>query len=417
MRTSAYVGASAILLLASTNLIGCASETVEANDPTPDSGNTEQPTPKPQPVPPQTDPCDNFTTAVSCGGTCTTTSQCPANSNRHCAFPGVCVQQCSDATLHCGTDEICTPYGRCARTQPDPNQNICGAVVQQATFTIPTVMLLVDKSGSMGDSYASGQSRWAALESALVDAQNGLVKQYEDTVRFGLTLYSGASANQCPALSTVTPALNNFASIETTFANNSPGGATPTGASTQRLLDDILVPYSEPGQKFIILATDGEPNTCADSSDNAGGRDESLTAAQNAYTAGVEMFILSVGSGNISQNHLQDLANAGVGLPQNATPPAPFYEPNDPAALQAAFDTIIGQVLSCTVKVNGTLAEDAAGFASVYVDGDLVPNDAINGWKWVNSNTIQLMGTTCDLVQQGGQHAVAVEYPCFDPPA
>lgn len=57
----------------------------------------------------------------------------------------------------------------------------------------PTVWLVVDGSGSMGDDFAD-TSRWEALRSALMDP-GGVVQTLETTVRFGLVIYNGPEEN------------------------------------------------------------------------------------------------------------------------------------------------------------------------------------------------------------------------------
>src|SRR5205814_4039032 len=68
---------------------------------------------------------------------------------------------------------------------------------------IPTVLLLVDESGSMSDNkYPSGgtQSRWRVLHDALL-APGGLVEKLAPDVRFGFIGYTGdGTAANCPVL-------------------------------------------------------------------------------------------------------------------------------------------------------------------------------------------------------------------------
>ena len=55
----------------------------------------------------------------------------------------------------------------------------------------PTVMLLVDQSGSMNDKFPAGSqtSRWSVLYNALMDPTTGAVKAMEGSVRMGLAMY------------------------------------------------------------------------------------------------------------------------------------------------------------------------------------------------------------------------------------
>ena len=61
----------------------------------------------------------------------------------------------------------------------------------------------------------------------------------------------------------------------------SPGSNTPTGDSLQSIVTTLALMTLEPGPTIILLCTDGEPNTCADSGDMAGGQATSRKTARN----------------------------------------------------------------------------------------------------------------------------------------
>ncbi len=362
--------------------------------------------------PNRSDPCADDPTYIDCGSTgCGTTAECAAG--QHCATElEQCVAECIPGDDSCGAGAMCTPHGRCAYTEANEDADVCAAAVAEATFTIPTVVLLVDRSGSMRDPYPSG-SRWSVLRDALVDPTDGVVARLETSVRFGLTLYSGGS--NCPVLRTEPPSLDNYQDVYDLFHANSPGGDTPTGESIDVVLDG-LIPYAEPGPKYIVLATDGEPDTCARPSDEEG-QPEAIAAAQRSTASGIDLFILSVGQGDVSLEHLQDMANAGVGLPVDGSlGDAPFYEPNDQAELAAAFDSIIGMVLSCVLTVDGSIPSSNPTAGVVTLDGDEVRFGDPNGWEYANPTTIRLVGASCDKVKAGGDHVVTIEIPCYEPP-
>jgi hypothetical protein len=209
---------------------------------------------------------------------------------------------------------------------------------------------------------------------------------------------------------------------------------------------------------YILLATDGEPDHCHRLNPNPTARAHgtSIAAAERAKAAGIGVFVLSVGA-DVSTDHLQDVANAGAGRPiecdasisptgctatstnrecwcslcGGASPPswcptelcvpgecegnAPYYVATDDAALDTALGTIVGTVLSCVVRLSrDPLREPRDGV--VYLDGDPLEKDGIDGWRILDPDTIELVGGACDTLKDGQPHFVGVVIDtCTDP--
>lgn len=274
----------------------------------------------------------------------------------------------------------------------------------------PTLVFLVDQSGSMTADFG-GETRWEVITDVLVDPQDGIVQQFDDSVRFGLALYTSVNGDlsgmECPMLIEVDPAINNFSAIEMTLSMAQPVGDTPTGESLDVVWQKLQA-FDVPGRKYIVLATDGEPDTCA-VPNPSNGQAESVAAAEAAYAAGIEVHVISVGS-DVSAQHLQDMANAGQGV-QPGDPDAPFYQALDQAALVDAFQQILAGVRSCQLDLMTPLtAEDAMG-CTVEVNGDVVGLDDPDGWQLNDSTEIELLGAACDALQQGTS-SVQMECSC-----
>ncbi|PRP96428.1 vWA domain-containing protein [Enhygromyxa salina] len=263
----------------------------------------------------------------------------------------------------------------------------------------PTLVLLVDQSLSM-DSDFGGDTRWNVVTNVLTDPNGGIVPQFEGNIRFGLALYTSDTNDMnapCPMLTEVSPALNNFGAIDTTLGSNAPLGDTPTGESLDAVWQTLDV-LDVPGKKFIVLATDGEPDTCAVPNPNEG-QPESVAAAQGAFAAGIQTYIISVGD-QVSNAHLQDMANAGQGV-QPGDPDAEFYQALDQAALVTAFDQILASVRSCQLDLDTPLTAEDAENCTVVINGNPVGLDDPNGWSLNDPTEVELLGSACDTLQDG----------------
>ncbi len=274
---------------------------------------------------------------------------------------------------------------------------------------IPTVMLLIDQSGSMTANFG-GTSRWEAVYDALLNNKDGLVFDLEDQVRFALGLYTsfnGFKGGECPVITEVSAGLGNYAAIESTYSASKPEDETPTGESILAVMDSLLND-PEMGDKVIVLATDGEPDTCEVPNPQTG-QDVAVAAAVTAFDAGIKTFVISVGS-QVSDKHLQDMANAGVGV-QKGDPDAPFYKANNKDALVAAFEEIINGVRDCTLILDGQVQEGFEDQCIVTVNGDDVPYLDPNGWQLNEPSEIELVGTACEAIQQG-EVSISIKCAC-----
>ena len=119
-----------------------------------------------------------------------------------------------------------------------------------------------------------------------------------------------------------------------------------------------------------------------------------------------------MGEGQISQNHLQDLANAGLGYPVGGSLNAQFYEAADAAQLQAAFDEITRRVLTCELTVNGEIESSVVETGEIYLDGDLLTLDGTDGWEPIDDTSFRLLGDACLTAQRAGTHSVTAEFGC-----
>jgi hypothetical protein len=292
---------------------------------------------------------------------------------------------------------------------PGEDDEECAEIKVDTEPVTPTVVLLVDQSGSM-DANFSGDTRWNSVYQTLMDPNDGVVKPLESRVRFGLALYTsdnGHDGGECPMLTEVDPAMSNHAQIDAVFAPELPIRDTPTGESLQAVADK-LAQVDFDGPKAIVLATDGEPDTCEQPNPQQG-QAESLAAAQAAFDLDVETYIISVGN-DVSDTHLQEMANAGVGLEPQGQTKAPFYKAFDADELLDAFDDIIGGVVTCEYKLDGIVDLEAACEGTVRLDGE----ELVCGvdWEMTDASTLELLGGACQTIKDGGEHQLDASWPC-----
>lgn len=289
-----------------------------------------------------------------------------------------------------------------------PEEDVCADLNVNVAGVTPTVSLLIDQSGSMTDGFG-GTDRWNAVYSTLMQS-NGVVDRLQGSVRFGLSLYTsfgGSAGGECPVITSVSPSLGNLTAIDQVYGPAGPQEDTPTGESIDAVAAELAA-FQEPGPKIIVLGTDGEPDTCAQPNPQ-NGQALAVGAAQRAFSQGIRTFVISVGD-QVGRDHLQDMANAGVGNDLNGPDDEPFYVALNPDELVDAFESIVGGVTGCIFTLDGEVDPSREGDGRVAVDGiELEPGV---DWDLLDGKTIEILGQACDVIQDGDPHDVAAVFPC-----
>lgn len=380
----------------------------------------------------------------ACGSSCSSLSVCP--SGLYCN-EGACQAECTSASAarDCGRGKLCTDEGRCvddpdAEAEEDAGDDrpdggsagggvgggdgggglgggdsqVCGRVVLDTTPKTPNVMLIIDRSSSMDEPFGSAD-RWTALKDSLL-APSGLLAELQDVVRFGATWYSASNGQdvpaiaECPVLVEVDIALNNFDAIRTGYPADMIED-TPTGDSIEAVLAKLtnngLDPPSSQDPTIFILATDGEPDTC-EQLDPQNGQQEAIDAVKHAFMLGIKTYVIAVANeGDISQQHLNDLANAGVG--NMGGPQAPSYRPNSDQGLRDALRDIIRGVVSCDVRLEGTVTGDPCE-AEVTIGATRLTCNAADGFELLGPSELRLKGSACEELKGG--KGLTASFPC-----
>jgi hypothetical protein len=306
------------------------------------------------------------------------------------------------------------PPGTCAN----------GLVV--ATRVAPRVVLVLDGSCSMSTNYpANGaqsasqctnnaNGRWAALRKALVDPQSGVVTKLQGVVEFGVVVFGTAPTCPIPG-EPVRPALRNLATIESNVPQVQPGMYTPTGPALDWVFENLIEasgPDDRKGPQIVILATDGEPNSCG------GGRNNqvmtnyqpSLDAVKKGTMLGAKTYVISLAdSSGPFHDHLQELANLGNPAANGA---AMLYEPASPDQLTNNLMSLVGAAVGCEIELNGAVEASQACTGKVSLDGKALGCNDPNGWALVDASHIKLQGKACQQLMQNNDSDIQAMFSC-----
>jgi hypothetical protein len=317
-------------------------------------------------------------------------------------------------------------------TVPASGDVNCGAIQSKLQKKPADLLLVLDRSTSMTQAMDSGNNcpagsttcsqRWDTVISAL----GTVLAASSNDLNWGLKFFSSPASsgtggrggggtggrgggvtpgggNNCYVSAGVEVPVGpgNTARIQSQISAAGNAGYTPT-----RLALDAAVAYlktvSDGNNKFILLATDGEPNCGDGASTTTSDLDATKTAAQNAADAGYKVFVIGVGP---ETGNLTSLAQAGG--------TGDFYPALSPDDLSAALNDIVGIVAAgCTYELpSAPVPPDAVG---VYIDKNRIPQSDTDGWSYApgSSTTININGSYCEALTSGQSTQVEIFLPC-----
>jgi hypothetical protein len=373
----------------------------------------------------------------------------------YCGADQLCAKDCTSA-LGCGASQHCGPNGKCVagaaptegtppaagaggsselepnNANPAPFSGGMGAVSVpevdasttcqmadvSASRVIPTVILVIDQSGSMTESF-SGGTRWQVLRDFLLKS-DGLIASLQTQIRFGFAMYSAvehpdnSGTMECPIVTSVAPKLMNFAAISDVYTKANPLGETPTGDAIDKIVNTLPTP--EPDKPVdpvvLILATDGEPDRCEELNPQHG-QAEAVNAVKHAFSLGIRTYIISVGD-EVSAQHQQDVANAGIGrVPTDPKDNAPYWNAMDDTTLRAALTEIIAAQVSCDVTLEGKVQNGNPCDGTVELNGTKLACKGSDGWELGSDGKhIRLLGKACNDFKTIKDSMVHARFPC-----
>jgi hypothetical protein len=293
----------------------------------------------------------------------------------------------------------------------------------------PEVLLLLDRSESMGTSFGTS-TRYQTVAAVLADAVAG----YAARIRFGYQELPGRQGCAGLAVCCASPPLlgvaerNQEAVVAALLAAPPLAGGTPLAASLAAALDYYLGAGVAGGNRFVLLATDGSPN-CTGTGALAAGQTaddpacvDALAQAAALVAVGVRVIVLGVAVAPAEDTAagtgcLDRLAQAGGAA---ASPGSPAYYPaRDPEELARALARILGALErpSCLLDLPAGVKEflDMA----VYLDGQRIPQSASNGWQpdtQSNPKRVRITGEYCDRIQTLQVVEIEARFQCSTVP-
>jgi hypothetical protein len=262
----------------------------------------------------------------------------------------------SDLAVPPGSD-LAVPPGSDLSVPPadlaNPLADLKGAdLVGTGGTPCAVVMIIIDRSGSMGDPISGnfGDTGPTKLEAARAAVMK-MVANYGGRVPFGLTAFDNSNFNDCSTGVDilVEPALGTAGAIETQSGTIMLGGSTNTGVAIDKVAADPNMHQAGRVGSFNILLTDGDPN-CAPATDG-GLQDPNFTFVEIGRAAsqdGIKTFVVGLGALDATvQGNLDSMAQAG--LAQCAGAPCQgkkYYPANSQAMLDTALDLIAQKIVS-----------------------------------------------------------------------
>jgi len=316
-----------------------------------------------------------------------------------------------------------------AGTTPPTGDATCGSQSSTTSREPPDVMLVLDRSSSMAWSIAEDNcycsndditfsnagsgtlcsnagtsdcsSRWSAVEPAVTTTVTN-----STDVNWGLKFFATPNSSaQCTVSSTMEVEIgsNNASTISSQVQSATLSLSTPT-AMALNAATAYLTTLTDTRPKFILLATDGEPN-CGGNPPSIGNDDitryhGATDAAKAAYAAGFPVYVIGIGP---NPGNLTTLAQAGG--------TKDYFPASSPDQLVQAFADIKTLVASCTFTLTTTPPD--INNIWVYLDKNLVQQDPSNGWSFGGGQkSVVLNGSSCDKVTSGQASTVEILYGC-----
>jgi hypothetical protein len=312
----------------------------------------------------------------------------------------------ADATV--AAKDAWTPPPDAGTPPPDAGTPVVPGIQFQPVR--PNAMLLVDRSGSMGEpgacSEATCPSKWSQLLSL-----GPYLEQVEAGARLGLSIFPshdacGSSAPLVP----ISDAPGAASRILTALSSLRPNGKTPVASAIRALtagagLDD------PDRDNVVIVLTDGQPN-CGCNGDLACERTLAVQAVQAFMGRNLPNYLYVIGFGASAASQAGETLDA-MALAAGAQRPAPgqpaYYQADTIEDLIARLYAVTVQVQPCEYILDDTPPADRL---IVWLDGeDVSPcttaGTCDRGYRYdPAASSVSLHGETCATLRDGEPHEI-----------
>jgi len=303
----------------------------------------------------------------------------------------------------------------------DTCMEVCNAEKHQPAQLPPDLLIVLDKSGSMNegpdnsmDCQPPCQTKWVQVTAAI----NNVVNSTQANVNWGLKFF--ANDNTCGVNDGVTVDMkaNNAGPINDAIAMQMPAGNTPTRAA-MTTATTYMRGVKDANPKYILLATDGQPN-CAlvrgQVSRNTTDDAAAIQSVADALAAGFPTFVVGISTARVAAQTLSSMATAG-GVPRAGGGPT-YYEVTSTQDLEDALKTITGQIATCNYPLAPASPTNDPNAITVHVNGKTVAQDQSNGWDYTNGahTAIRFFGSSCDQITKDPKVTVEIFYACMGQP-
>lgn len=296
---------------------------------------------------------------------------------------------------------------------PEPTADAnCGLQNYQLERRPAELMLLLDRSGSMKQPPMRGGllSKWQEVTPALHETVMGT----DSLVQWGLKFFPTETVCSVPDGVDVPPAMGNYAKIGPAITAATPEGmGTPTHYALDKLVAYFKATPSD-NTRYIVVATDGEPN-CADAmTDDLDDTEGAIMAVANAAAAGYKVYVVGIATttSTTANDVLNRMADAGGTARMVAATEPRYYPVANKADLISSLKLITGKVIDCVFPLDKQ--PPSPNDVKVEVDGMRLTNNSAqaSSWKYGAGNkSIEIAGAACDAIKMG-MSKVAITFGC-----
>ena len=282
------------------------------------------------------------------------------------------------------------------------------------------LLLLLDRSGSMRDP-PDGASASTPKWDLTVPAVNQVVTDTDGRVSWGLKTFPEGDTTSCVVSDKIDVpiAAANAANVTPAVTNTTPqGNGTPTGDAMHAAVKYLksLDAAGDTDQKYILLATDGEPSCVGGSeTSQASSRPYAVQAVTDAATAGYHTFVVGVATTKTSATQaLNDMAVAGQEARPDPNPLATkFYLANTKDELVTALGAVTGAILDCRFALSSPPPDGER--VGVLLGTERIPPDS---WNYADADkmTVEVTGASCDQIKSGASASVRIIFGCPQDP-